>query len=231
MTPAVFSHTHMRRFLQDEAGTTLVELAIVLPVFLLLYLGLIDFGRLGAEYVLAEKAMQRASRIAAVRPAACPNVPLMNRRGSDLTPHYGAACSAAAGICADPGVQSCTGSLTVPPIPTDPNDPTDPDYAAYQAYITTTEIWASIRPLMPNHATIANLRFSYAHDPRLGFLGGPYVPIVTVEIQNLNFQFATPLSALGALAGSNAAGPGATLPFPSMSTSLPAEDLALGNNG
>lgn len=214
MTRAGFSQMRMRRFAQDEAGTTLVELAIVLPVFLLLYLGLIDFGRLGAEYVLAEKAMQRASRIAAVRPAACPNVPTVNTRGTGtvggVAPHYGAGCSIAANICTNPGVQTCSGSAANP---------------------TAAEIWAGIQPLMPSHATIANLRFSYTHDPRLGFLGGPYVPIVTVEIQNLNFQFATPLSALAALAGSDVAGPGATLPFPSMSTSLPAEDLALGNNG
>lgn len=211
---AIFSPAQMRKLAHNDVGTTLVELAIVLPVFLLLFLGLIDFGRMGGEYVMAEKAMQRASRIAAVRPAACPNVPLMNTRGAGLingiAPHYGAACSAAAGICADPGIQFCDGNAANP---------------------TATEIWAGIRPLMPSHATIANLRFSYDHDPRLGFLGGPYVPMVTVEIQNLNFQFATPLSALAALAGSNTAGPGATLPFPSMSTSLPAEDLALGNNG
>lgn len=206
---------YFRNFGEDEAGTTLVELAIVLPVFLLLFLGLIDFGRLGAEYVMADKALQRATRIAAVRPAACPNVPLMNTRGTGLiagvAPHYGAACSAGVGICANPGTQTCTASVTNP---------------------TAVEIWAGIRPLMPSHATIANLRISYANDPQLGFLGGPYVPMVTVEIQNLNFQFATPLSALAALAGSaNNAMPGATLPFPRMSTSLPAEDLALGNNG
>lgn len=210
-----FFFTRMRRFFRDERGTTLVELAIVLPVFLLLFLGLIDFGRLGGEYVFAEKAVQLASRIAAVRPAACTGVPLTNARGTGLLAgvpaHFGAACSAATGICADAGVQTCSGIAT---------------------NATAAEIWASIQPLMPTQATIANLRFSYSYDSRLGFLGGPYVPMVTVEIQNLNFQFATPLSALAALAGSATdPTPGATLPFPTMSTSLPAEDLALGNNG
>lgn len=215
MTAMAISSGSLRQFADDERGTTLVELAIVIPVFLLLFLGLIDFGRLGGEYVFAEKGVQLASRIAAVRPAACNGVPLTNARGTGLIagvqPHYGAACSAATGICANAGVQTCTGDAT---------------------NATAGEIWTSIRPLMPTHATIANLRFSYAYDPRLGFLGGPYVPMVTVEIQNLNFQFATPLSALAALAGSATdPTPGATLPFPSMSTSLPAEDLALGNNG
>jgi Flp pilus assembly protein TadG len=204
----------VQRFVRDEDGTTLVELAFVLPVFLLLFLGLIDFGRMGGEYVMAEKAMQLGTRIAAVRPAACPNVPQMNTRGTGLiagvAPHYGAACSAATGICANPGTQTCTGVST---------------------NATAAEIWTQIRPLMPSHATIANLRFSYSNDQKLGFLGGPYVPMVTLEIQNLNFQFATPLSALAALAAPGSTGPGASLPFPSMSMSMPAEDLALGNNG
>ncbi len=214
MRKTVFFPGYLQRFAREEGGTTLVELAVVLPVFLLLFLGLIDFGRVGSEYVMAEKAMQLASRIAAVRPAACAGVPLMNARGTGLIagvpPHYGAACSAATGICINAGVQTCNGAAT---------------------NATAAEIWAAIRPLMPTHATIANLRFSYAYDPRLGFLGGPYVPMVTLEIQNLNFQFATPLSALAGVAGSSVAAPGATLPFPPMSTSLPAEDLALGNSG
>lgn len=210
MTGPRHSRMTFRRFACDEGGTTLVELAVVLPIFLLLFLGLIDFGRVGSEYVMAEKAMQLAARMAAVRPAACTGVPPTNLRGSDLTPHFGAACSAGANICLNAGTQTCAGVAT---------------------NATATEIWAAIQPLMPTHAAIANIRYSYAYDPKLGFLGGPYVPMVTVEIQNLNFQFATPLSALASVAGSNVAAPGATLPFPSMSTSLPAEDLALGNNG
>lgn len=207
----------LRAFGRDASGTTLVELAVVLPIFLLLFLGLIDFGRMGAEYTMAEKAMQRAARIAAVRPAVCAGVPPTHLRGAGtingVAPRFGESCGAGTNICINPGTQTCAGTA----------DPLG----------TAAEIWTNIRPLMPSHATVANLRFSYSSDPRLGFLGGPYVPIVTVEIQNLNFQFATPLSALAALAGSTSTGdmPGATLPFPPMSTSLPAEDLALGNNG
>jgi len=71
----------IRKFARDMGGTTLVELAIVLPIFLLIFFGLIDFGRMGAEYVMAEKAMQRAARIAAVRPPACAGVPTAISRG------------------------------------------------------------------------------------------------------------------------------------------------------
>ena len=217
----LFRHIHFRLqgFVRDESGTTLVELAIVLPVFLLLFFGLIDFGRMGAEFVMAEKATQLAARLAAVRPAACPGVPTSNTRGS-LTgaslPRFGTNCTAVANLCANPGTVTCAGDIN----PINPNNTTD------------IEIWTAIAALMPTTATPANLRFSYAYDPKLGFLGGPYVPVVTVEIQNLNFQFATPLSGLAALAGAGGAPtPGATLPFPPMSVSLPAEDLAQGNNG
>ena len=205
----------IRRFWSDQRGATLVELAVVLPVFLLLLFGLIDFGRMGAEYVWAEKAMQRAARIAVVRPAACAGVPVMHLRGTvpsgTTPPRFGTKCAAGATICTNPGTITCAGNMADP---------------------TVAEIWGAISGLMPSSATAANLRFSYAYDQNIGFLGGPYTPIVTVEIQNLNFQFATPLSSLAAFAGDTSGSvPGATLPFPPMSVSLPAEDLAQGEAG
>lgn len=207
--------TRLDHFIKDESGTTLVELAVVLPVFLLVFLGLIDFGRLGQEYVMAEKAMQLAVRTAVVRPAACPGVPNVNLRGAvpvnTIPPRFGTMCAAGATVCVNPGTISCAGNLT---------------------NATVAEIWAGVSPILPIHATPANLQFTYAFDSNLGFLGGPYVPIVTVEITNLGFNFVTPLGALAGMTGANtAAMPASTIPFPAMSVSLPAEDLSLGENG
>lgn len=217
---------HMRlargllRFWRREDGTTLVELAMVLPAFLLLFFGLIDFGLMGSAYVMAEKAMQTATRIAVVRPPMLPlyctgAVPSANLRGTvpvnTTPPRFGTSCSAGPTICANPGTITCTGNAADP---------------------TMGEIWARISPLMPPGATPANVRISYTFDPELGFLGGPYVPIVTVEIQGLAYQFATPLGGLTALAGGNGSpitGPNMT--FPPMSMSLPGEDLNSGVNG
>ncbi len=204
-----------RPLIRDDSGAALVELAIVLPLFLLLLFGLIDFGRLGFETVMAEKAMDRAARIAATRPAACPGVPNFNLRGTvpanTVPPRFGTSCSSGATICANPGAIVCTGVATNP---------------------TVAEIWTGIAPLMPHGATVSNLRFSYTFDRNLGFLGGPYVPVVTVELQNLSFQFVSPLGGLAALAGATGTSNlGAPRPFPSMSVSLPAEDLAQGNDG
>jgi hypothetical protein len=204
-----------RCFSANQSGATLIEFAVVLPLFLLIFFGLLDFGRLAFHYVTAEKAMQTAVRLAAVRPAACAGVPEIFTRGSTLPgvipPKFGTNCSAGPSICFNPGTITCSGLSTNP---------------------TAAEIWPRVAPTLPNDATIANLLFTYSYDSNLGFLGGPYVPVVTVEIQRLNFDFISPLSALLGLAGGAAIpGLGASIPFPSMSSSMPAEDLASGNNG
>ena len=205
----------LRRFWADESGTTLVELALVIPLFLLLFFGLIDFGRMGADYVMADKAMQIATRIAVVRPAACAGVPATNVRGTvpagTVPPRFGTPCSAGGTVCAAAAAVTCVGAATNP---------------------TANEIWTAIAPLMPLGSSVANLTFRYDFDPDLNFLGGPYVPVVTVELANLNFAFVTPLGSLAALARGTAPGGAAWgVPFPSMSMSLPGEDLNLGENG
>jgi hypothetical protein len=199
---------------RDESGSVMVEFALVLPLFLLLLFGLIDFGRLGYEYVMAAKATDLATRTAVARPPACPGVPEANARGSVtglvVPPRFGTACGSGANVCAAPVTVTCTGTST---------------------NATASEIWARVDGLMPSNATVANLRFSYAYDPNLGFLGGPYVPVVTVEITELEFQYVSPLGALATFAGGDWDGFRSSITFPSMSTSLPAEDLALGNSG
>lgn len=204
----------LRHFLRSEEGTALVEFAIVLPVFLLLFFTLIEFGRMGGEYVMADKAMQRAVRIAAVRPPACTGVPGFNARGTvpvgTTPPKFGTACSAGGTVCASPAPAVCTGAA---------GDP------------TVDEIWLAISPMLGPNATEQNLSFSYTYDPALNFLGGPYVPTVTVQLTGLSFQFAVPLGPLANLAGASGATPPNSLPFPAMQMTLPGEDLAQGNNG
>ena len=202
-----------RSFARDESGTTLVEFAIVMPLFLLILFGLIDFGRMGFEYVMANKAVQLATRVAVTRLPACAGVVTTNTRGTavfSVPPIFGTDCRAGANICAAPVPVICNGNMANP---------------------TVAEIWGGVSALMPTGSSAANLRFSYAFTPELGFLGGPYVPMVTVQITNLNFQFITPLDALAALAGTANSGLPGSLPFPALSVTLPAEDLALGEAG
>ena len=201
-----------RAFRACEDGTTLTELAVALALFLLLLLGLLDFGRLAFHHVTAEKAMQIAARVAAVRPAACTGVPQIHVRGDAAPPaRFGTSCGAGTGICAAAAEASCLGAAT---------------------NATAAEIWGLVGSGLPHGTTIANLRFRYASDPNLGFLGGPYTPVVTVELEDVTFQFVSPLGTLVGLTGATPPnGLGGTIDFPAMSVSLPAEDLALGTNG
>lgn len=214
MTWLTRAYAALRRFRQEQDGATLVELAIVIPLFLFLFMGLIDFGRMAFHYVVAERAMNVAARVAVVRPPACPGVPEIHRRdpsASGTLPAFGTSCRAGPDICLDAGTVTCDGSA---------------------ANATANEIWALVRGAMPPGAAISALSFSYSYDSNLGFLGGPYVPVVTVELQNQTFEFVSPLGRLAALAGASGTSTlGASVPFPPMSVSLPGEDLALGQSG
>ncbi|KIC28346.1 TadE/TadG family type IV pilus assembly protein [Leisingera sp. ANG-M6] len=208
------AYAALRRFRREQNGAALVELGVAIPLFLLLFMGIIDYGRMAFHYVVAERAMNVAARVAAVRPPACAGVPEIHRRDPSANaplPIYGTSCRAGPDICLNAGTVTCSGSA---------------------ANATANEIWALVGGAMPPDATIAALSFSYSYDGSLGFLGGPYVPVVTVELQNQTFEFVSPLGRLAALAGSAGGGAlGASVPFPSMSVSLPGEDLALGQSG
>jgi hypothetical protein len=197
------------RFSQNEEGATLIEFALVTAIFIFLFFGLIDFARLGYSNVLAEKATEKAVRMAVVRPAACPGVPEVNQRSAAgslaLDLPNGSACTAQAGLCEDPGPVTCAGSL---------------DNG------TVAAIWGRVRPLLPTGAGPEHLRFTYHFEPELNRVGAPYAPIVTVEIADLQFDFISPLGALAALSGGAKNDTlGDSFVFASMSASLPAEDL------
>lgn len=204
----------LRRLRRREEGTTLVELAFVIAIFLLLFFAVLDFGRLSYNWVMAEKAVQMAARMAAVRPPVCSGLPEKNLAGDGNTARFGSACNGAEAVCEaeiDDPVASCSGS---------------------SGNATANQIYTSVAGLLPGNAEADNLKFTYTYDPAMNFLGGPYVPVVTVELQNLQFQFASPLLGLARLAGAATTGDKpAPLTFPSMSVSLPGEDLALGQAG
>jgi hypothetical protein len=204
-----------RRFCAAEEGTTLVEFAIVLPLFLLLFLGLIDFGRLAFQYVTIEKSVQMAARIAAVRPAACAGVPSTNARGSyvaDPMPRYGTHCSFDANLCAAAAPIQCDGT---------------------EAGVNS-DVVSEIAAALPFPVPAADLRFIYSYDPNLNFLGGPYVAAVTVEARQVPFTFITPLGGLVAMATGTAPTGGGdlnALTFPTLRATVPGEDLAQGMDG
>lgn len=226
------------RFRRSEEGASLIEYAIVISLFLLVFFAILDFGRLGFNWVMTEKAMQRAARIAITREPVCDGVPETHQRGSDAGVTFGSLCRDGIGICENAGRQQCILSAT----------PINCDVATAS---TAAEIWCIINPILPSNATPQNIRVSYSFDQNLGFLGGPYSPMVEVAVvtdedvaliddsAELRFDFITPLPGLAALFGgsaprnfedSGADGLG-DIPFPDLSVSMPAEDLAQGNRG
>jgi Flp pilus assembly pilin Flp len=221
MTPRRFPLRRLIRRLsphwRDESGAALVEFAVVAVVFFLVFFALIDFGRIGFVNVMGNKATEMATRIAIVRPPVCAGVPEVHERGPAqgfIPPRFGTSCRAATGVCLNVAPVTCLGS----------------DAAEGLGLATANEIFDRVRPLIPADATLANFRFTYSFDARLGFLGGPYNPVVTVDFQAPPFGFISPIGGLTALAspGTDIGDPIFT---PSFSVSMPGEDLMHGTGG
>ncbi|MDU8946029.1 TadE/TadG family type IV pilus assembly protein [Ovoidimarina sediminis] len=222
----VLAHIRNRanRFAQEEDGTTLVEFALAIIIFLLLFLGSLDFGRFLLHYYHAERAMHIATRIAVVRPAVCPIPPDHFARAPDVslpTPQFGTNCSDPSSPCrVEPPVTCTAGTI-------------DPKSLGYQ---TAQEIWDIVGAAFPPGTQIDDIEFTYAYDSNLGFLGGPYTPQVTVELTGARFRFLTPLGRFSQLVGAT---PNTTLDgfsdegfaFPVMGVTMPGEDLNLGTGG
>ncbi len=201
----------LNRLRQDHAGSVLAEFALVLPLFLVLLFAVIDFGQIYLRWILAEKATQLAARLAVVRPPICAGVPALNARANGLpgVPPFGTSCAALPGLCADPGRITCTG-----------------DQAVGDGFDDILDLAGSF---LPSTLQPENVRFSYDFAD-LGFLGGPYIPIVSVDIVgDIELPFITPL---GPLLQAFYGGGGLDDPaLPAMRATLPAEDLSEGGPG
>ena len=200
------------RFRRNEAGSILVEFAAVLPLFLILLFAILDFGQIYLRWLLAEKATHLATRIAVVRPPLCPGVPTFNDRaaGAPKERPFGTSCGLLANLCADPGIITCSGAEA---------DSDDFD-----------DVFGNVGVLLPTTVQPENIRFTYSFG-NLGFLGGPYVPLVSVELQgDIEVPFITPLGPL--LQTFYGGGAGLANPsMPPMRATLPAEDLVEGGPG
>ena len=162
-------HKAVKRFARREEGTALVEFAFCIALFLVILFAVLDFGRLGYNWVAAEKAMQRAVRVASVRPPVCANVPEYHRRAdpNDATFSSGTLCREQPGLCLQTSRQCLL---------------SNPDFGSPASIAAASEIWTLIAPLMPANATNAIVLIRYDYDENLGFLGGPFVPLITAEI-------------------------------------------------
>ena len=198
------AYRRLIRFARAEDGAAMVEFAIVAPVFFFFFFATIDFGLFTSSNLMAEKAVQIAARTAAMRPAACAGVPARHGVGTLTGQSFGTNCRNAANTCAAVAQVSCAGSA---------------------ANATAAEIWARIAGTLPGGTAISDLTFTYTQDPALGYLGGPYTPMVTVD---LRLSASPTLIPLGAIGGNFAP---TTLNYRTISITVPGEDLALGTDG
>src|SRR5919197_2642740 len=82
--PMLVSHTgHRRRRLRNERGVALVELALVLPLVMVLLLGMLDFGKAFNEWIDETHLANEAARLAAVN--YCPDATQTNCGWGDST--------------------------------------------------------------------------------------------------------------------------------------------------
>lgn len=227
-----------------ERGTTMVELALAIPLFLLLTLGAIDFARFYFHFSASEKALAVAARTAAVRPPVCPNVPTSNGRADLSTlpggftavlPNFGQGCGgtvfddtgtaiSGATICDFDPANAYDAGGTPAPIACDLTE-------TGGATATADEIWGRLGASLPPLATRGNVRISYAFDPAMNFLGGPFVPEVSVSLSGVDFEFLTPVGQLATMAGATVGAFDQSPPFPALRAVATGEDLAAGNDG
>ena len=132
----------------------------------------------------------------------------MNERVAGSTARFGVMCSDPSAPCIVAPVQTCLGIAGDPVV---------------------DEIFGIVQPLLPNGATPGDLQFQYEAS-NLGFLGGPYIPMTSVHMQDLQHQFILPLGQLFAPWGGGGAGDGAIALGP-MTATMPGEDLNAGTGG
>jgi len=199
----------IRIFVRDQRGGPLAEFAIVIGLLFVVAIFVFEISRFFMQAAMAEYATHLAVRIAAVRPPVCSDVPDRNERASGSEALFGTMCSAASpSPCDDPGTQTCLGTAGNPVV---------------------DEIFATIQPLLPAVATPANLQFQY-EATNLGYLGGPYIPMTSVSLQNLQHEFIVPLGQLFAPWGGGDGGSGA-VPLGPLTAAMPGEDLNVGTGG
>jgi hypothetical protein len=197
----------LRVLVRDERGGPLAEFALVIGLLFVIGIFIFEMSRFFMQAAMAEYATHLAVRIAAVRPPVCPGVPEFNERATRSTARFGTMCSDPSAPCAVVAPQTCAGTA---------------------GNAVVDEIFGTIQPLLPNGATPANLQFRY--DPAgLGFLGGPYVPMTSVNLQNLQHEFILPIGQLFAPWG-GAGGSGA-VPLSPLTAAMPGEDLNVGTGG
>lgn len=200
------------RFSAEDSGASLVEFSLVIALVLVLFFAILDFGRIGYAFVAGQKAVQNAARLAVVSPPVCliPPTHLLDPSQTNADPPWEFGTSCSQGPCDD-------ARLNAPPC----------TLAETASSATAIAIHNAVRALLPPGVGVDGLRYTYSFDPRLGFLGGPYTPMVTVEMPVARLPMISPLGPLLQLVGGGGTQLFASGEFtlPPISVSMPGESL------
>jgi len=179
----------IRHFAKSEDGSTMVEMAIVSTLLFTLTLGFVDFGYAFYQWNAATKAVQIGARLASISDPIATNLTTAGPTSSPGAPivagaygPYVCTYTAGAGACSNSGGFSAANFSRIFRGDTlNTNDDACPDLAADQR--------AGMCHFFPGLRR-DNVVVTYAATG-LGYqtrLGGP-VPTITVNLQNITFQF------------------------------------------
>ena len=80
----------LKRFRNNEAGQALVEFTMILPIFLVLLFGIVDFGRAFYTWLIVTNAAREGARVAAVQ---APQADVQARIWESLCESYPSDCT------------------------------------------------------------------------------------------------------------------------------------------
>jgi Flp pilus assembly protein TadG len=198
----------IRRLIHDRSGASAAEFAIVLPLLLVLILGIIDAGRWLWTVNQAEKATQMGARFAVV--------------GNPVTSAVAASYLGVGGLtqgdpipASDFGKIRCTGTGSMSSVTATCNCTTTPCPSGVDSNSAFKNIVQRISLFLPGIQP-SNVTVEYSSSG-LGYAGNPngadLSPLVTVKLSGVEF---VPITSMLL----------ATIPLPTVTTSLTAEDLS-----
>ncbi len=195
-------------FRRDAAGTTAVEFALVGGLFILLIVGIMEFGYAFWQWNAAAKAVQLGARLAAVSDPVSSDLKSLTGLSAtvlpgDPMPYFERVCSGATRQCSN-GTYDAAAMNAIVYGRGNSACPTGP-----QTYPAMCRIFSRVKP--------ENVVVEYVNTG-LGFAGRPGgpVPTITVRLVGLNFAFV-------ALSGLLGLGP---VQMPGLATTVTGEDLS-----
>ncbi len=211
----------LRRLTRDRLGTTAIEFALIFVVFFIFVFGIIEYSLMMWRWNSAETATQMAARLAVQSdPVSGGFNSYSGVADAGLGPGQSitlADVPAFTVTCSSDGTLSCSGSGLPAGFTAAPDA---------EGIVTFNNVVTEVQKLLPT-VTEQNVIVEYSHIG-LGFAGRPgtdIVPLVTVRLTDLQFDFIILDIFLSVLRGPGGASVTDSITMPAFTASLTGEDL------